>query len=77
MTNARRIRPRRLRATPALRRLTAETRLDAAQLVLPVFVKEGQTEPREISSMPGRPTSTPATSCGRRSPRRPVPGSAA
>ncbi|GEK21964.1 porphobilinogen synthase [Cellulomonas xylanilytica] len=53
MTDARRVRPRRLRATPALRRLTAETRLDAAQLVLPVFVKEGLTEPREITSMPG------------------------
>ncbi|MET0789852.1 MAG: porphobilinogen synthase, partial [Cellulomonas sp.] len=48
-----RIRPRRLRATPALRRLTAETGLTAAQLVLPVFVKEGLAEPREISSMPG------------------------
>ena len=53
MTDVRRIRPRRLRSTPALRRLAAETRLDAAQLVLPVFLKEGLTEPREISSMPG------------------------
>jgi len=49
----RRIRPRRLRATPALRRLTAETRLHPSQLVLPVFVKEGLTEPRPIASMPG------------------------
>lgn len=49
----RRIRPRRLRSTPAMRRLTAETRLHASQLVLPVFVKEGLTEPRPIASMPG------------------------
>ena len=48
-----RVRPRRLRATPAIRRLTAETRLHASQLVLPVFVKEGLTEPRPIASMPG------------------------
>jgi len=36
-----------------MRRLTAETRLHASQLVLPVFVKEGLTEPRPIASMPG------------------------
>lgn len=46
-------RPRRLRATHALRRLTAETRVHAAELVLPVFVKEGLAEPRPIPSMPG------------------------
>jgi porphobilinogen synthase len=46
-------RGRRLRSTPALRRLTAQTRLDAADLVLPVFVKEGIDEPVAISSMPG------------------------
>jgi porphobilinogen synthase len=46
-------RPRRLRATPAMRRLVAETRLHPADLVLPVFVKEGLTEPRPISSLPG------------------------
>ena len=46
-------RPRRLRGTPGLRRLVAETRLDAAQLVLPVFVREGIAEPRPIGSMPG------------------------
>ncbi|MFC0040514.1 porphobilinogen synthase [Actinomadura rayongensis] len=46
-------RPRRLRRTPALRRLAAETRLSAADLVLPVFVKEGITEPQPIASMPG------------------------
>lgn len=47
------VRPRRLRATPVLRRLVAETSVEARQLVLPVFVREGITEPRPISSMPG------------------------
>ena len=46
-------RPRRLRRTPALRRLVAETSLRPAELVLPVFIKEGLTEPRPIGSMPG------------------------
>ncbi|NEM92456.1 porphobilinogen synthase [Galbitalea soli] len=47
------IRPRRLRATPALRALTAETRLHPSQLVLPMFVREGASEPVAIESMPG------------------------
>ena len=47
------IRPRRLRATPAMRRLVAETRLHSAELVLPMFVREGLREPVPISSMPG------------------------
>jgi porphobilinogen synthase len=47
------IRPRRLRSTPAMRRLVAETRLHAAELVLPMFVREGVIEPVPISSMPG------------------------
>ena len=46
-------RPRRLRRTPALRRLVADVRLSPADLVLPVFVKEGLSEPAPISSMPG------------------------
>ncbi|MFC6013675.1 porphobilinogen synthase [Nocardia lasii] len=46
-------RPRRLRRTPALRRLVAETTLEPRQLVLPMFVADGLDEPREISSMPG------------------------
>ncbi|WP_072750303.1 porphobilinogen synthase [Rhodococcus maanshanensis] len=46
-------RPRRLRATPALRRLVAETSLEPRHLVLPMFVADGIDEPREISSMPG------------------------
>ncbi|WP_308798401.1 porphobilinogen synthase [Agromyces silvae] len=48
-----RVRPRRLRETPALRRLVSETRLDPADLVLPVFVREGVSEPLPIASMPG------------------------
>ncbi|MBF6149725.1 porphobilinogen synthase [Nocardia nova] len=46
-------RPRRLRRTPAMRRLVAETTLEPRQLVLPMFVADGLAEPREISSMPG------------------------
>ena len=46
-------RPRRLRRTPALRRLVAETSVQARQLVLPVFVREGADAPTPISSMPG------------------------
>lgn len=47
------IRPRRLRQSPALRRLTAETRLHPAELILPMFVREGASEPVPIGSMPG------------------------
>jgi len=46
-------RPRRLRRTPALRRLVAETTLDAQHLILPAFVREGATEDVAITSMPG------------------------
>ena len=52
-------RPRRLRATPALRRLVAETSLEPRHLVLPMFVAEGMTEPRAITSMPGVVQHTP------------------
>jgi porphobilinogen synthase len=47
------VRPRRLRRSAAIRRLVAETRVAPAELVLPMFVKEGLTEPRPIASMPG------------------------
>ncbi|MRH28557.1 porphobilinogen synthase [Microbacterium sp. SYP-A9085] len=47
------IRPRRLRATPAMRRLVAETRIHPAQLILPLFVREDIAEPAPIGSMPG------------------------
>jgi porphobilinogen synthase len=46
-------RPRRLRATPALRSLTGEHHLSPQRLVLPLFVKEGLREPVPIASMPG------------------------
>ncbi|MDF2044804.1 porphobilinogen synthase [Microbacterium sp. Kw_RZR3] len=46
-------RPRRLRRTPAVRRLARETHLVPSQLVLPMFVREGITEPSPIGSMPG------------------------
>ena len=47
------IRPRRLRVSPAMRRLVSETRLSPAELVVPMFVKEGLVEPRPIASLPG------------------------
>ncbi len=46
-------RPRRLRSNPALRRLVAESDLRARSLVLPLFVREGATEPVPVASMPG------------------------
>ena len=46
-------RPRRLRQTPALRRLVSQTRLSPSDLVLPLFVREGVDEPVAIGSMPG------------------------
>ncbi|MFD0417509.1 porphobilinogen synthase [Streptomyces sp. NPDC127108] len=46
-------RPRRLRTTPVMRRMVAETRLHPADLVLPAFVREGIGEPIAIGSMPG------------------------
>jgi len=44
---------RRLRRTPALRRLVAETRLGVDDLVAPLFVREGIDEPVPIVSLPG------------------------
>ncbi len=46
-------RPRRLRRTPAIRRLVAETTLTPADFVAPLFVGEGLREPRPILSLPG------------------------
>jgi porphobilinogen synthase len=46
-------RPRRLRSTAAMRRLVREHRLDAAQLVLPVFAREGLTGSRPVEGLPG------------------------
>jgi len=44
---------RRLRRTPALRRMVAETRLSPDDLIAPLFVREGITEPQPIASIPG------------------------
>ncbi|MFB9833428.1 porphobilinogen synthase [Actinoallomurus acaciae] len=47
------VRPRRLRRTPAMRRLVAEAQVRPSDLVQPLFVKEGIAEPQPIASMPG------------------------
>ena len=66
-------RPRRLRRTTALRRLVAQTSVRPADLVLPMFVKEGIAEPQPVASMPGvvqhtreslRKAATEATAAG-------------
>jgi porphobilinogen synthase len=46
-------RMRRLRRTPVLRRMVAETRVSVDDLIAPLFVREGITEPRVITSLPG------------------------
>ena len=46
-------RMRRLRRTPALRRLVAEARVSIDDLVAPLFVKEGIDAPEPVTSMPG------------------------
>lgn len=46
-------RPRRLRSTPAMRSLVREHTVRPADLVLPMFVREGATENTPVSSMPG------------------------
>src|SRR5580693_6938472 len=46
-------RPRRLRQSPALRRLVAETQLNVAQLVLPLFVRSGKKLRHAVDAMPG------------------------
>ncbi|MBI2925193.1 MAG: porphobilinogen synthase [Verrucomicrobia bacterium] len=46
-------RPRRLRQSPALRRLVRETRLSTEQLVLPFFVRPGRKLRRAVEAMPG------------------------
>jgi porphobilinogen synthase len=46
-------RMRRLRRTPAMRRLVAETRLSVDDLVAPLFIREAIDEPQPIASLPG------------------------
>ena len=73
------VRMRRLRGTRALRSMVAETSLRPAELVLPVFIKEGIADPQPISSMPGvvqhtrdslRKAAGDAVEAGRRRPDR-------
>ena len=47
------LRPRRLRQSPALRRLVSETHLNVAQLVLPLFARAGKKLRRPVAAMPG------------------------
>ncbi len=47
------VRMRRTRQNERLRGLVRETRLSVEQLIYPLFIAEGITEPREIRSMPG------------------------
>ena len=46
-------RPRRLRRTPAIRALVEETRVGPADLIAPLFVREGTGDPEPVGSMPG------------------------
>lgn len=47
-------RPRRLRGSEVLRKMTREIRVDKSSLVYPMFVVEGQNKKEEIKSMPGQ-----------------------
>ncbi len=47
-------RPRRLRHTPALRRMVRETTLDAGDMIAPLFIVEGRGIVKPIGSMPGQ-----------------------
>lgn len=47
-------RPRRLRATAAIRSMVRETRLSPSSLILPLFVREGNNICTEIPSLPGQ-----------------------
>ena len=46
-------RPRRLRATAAIRNMVAETALSVDNLIVPLFISEGQNKKEAITSMPG------------------------
>ena len=47
------LRPRRLRAHPALRAMVRETHLTPADLIWPIFVMAGEDSSEPVSSMPG------------------------
>ncbi len=53
------VRPRRLRRTPAIRNLVAETRLSADMLIYPVFIREGRNIVEDIPSLPGQKRYSP------------------
>ena len=48
------IRPRRLRGSETLRKMVRETRVDAASLIYPMFVTDGENNVEEITAMPGQ-----------------------
>ena len=48
------VRPRRLRSSEALRKMVRETRMDAASLIYPMFVMDGENKVEEIDSLPGQ-----------------------
>ncbi|MXX24475.1 MAG: porphobilinogen synthase [Caldilineaceae bacterium SB0668_bin_21] len=48
------LRPRRMRISPALRRMVRETALSPADFIYPLFVRYGREERRPIASMPGQ-----------------------
>ena len=48
------VRPRRLRSSEALRKMVRETRMEAASLIYPMFVMDGENKVEEIDSLPGQ-----------------------
>ena len=48
------IRPRRIRISSNMRKLTRETKLTTSDLIYPLFIRYGDNEEREIKSMPGQ-----------------------
>lgn len=56
-------RPRRLRGSEAVRRLTRETRISRDALIMPFFVREGSGIAEDIPSMPGQVRYSPDRLC--------------
>ena len=54
-------RPRRLRSSPAMRRLVRETRVSADALILPFFIREGKNIREDLPSLPGQIRYSPDT----------------
>ncbi len=52
---------RRYRTSPLMRELTASVRLSHKQFILPLFVEEGLSQPREVKGLPGIQVETAAT----------------